>query len=249
MLAAFLALRLNGGVDDTIQQTLLDANTWKRIEGDAPREGRPVYGLDLGQSEAMAAISAYWPDSGRLECVASFPTIPSLAERGLADGVGNLYVQMAQRGELVQTGGEAIDIEHLLREALERFGAPTAMAADRWRVAELRDILRRMRFPVVPLHERGQGFKDGGEDVREFRRACCEGRVTPSPSLLLSAAMGEARTISDPAGNSKLSKKTEGGRRAKARDDAAAAAILAVAIGARRAKRPPRRGWRHAVAG
>ena len=52
--------------------------------------------------------------------------------------------------------------------------------------------------------------------------------------LLLRSAMAEARTISDPAGNSKLSKSTEGGRRKRARDDAAAAAILAVAAGARR---------------
>ena len=45
--------------------------------------------------------------------------------------------------------------------------------------------------------------------------------------------MSEARVIMDVAGNTKLAKKTEGQRRLRARDDAAAAAILAVAIGAR----------------
>ena len=82
--------------------------------------------------------------------------------------------------------------------------------------------------------ERGQGFKDGGQDVRDFRAAVLAGRVRPARSLLLNAAMGEARVTGDPAGNWKLAKSTQGGRRANARDDSAAAAILAVAEGFRR---------------
>ena len=71
-----------------------------------------------------------------------------------------------------------------------------------------------------------------------FRRACLEGRVTPLRSLILTSAVGEARTMVDAAGNAKLAKATEGGRRARARDDAVAAAILAVSLGSRRAARP-----------
>ena len=85
---------------------------------------------------------------------------------------------------------------------------------------------------------------DGGADVRDFRRAMVEGRVRPVPSLLLAAAMSEARTVGDPAGNWKLAKSTQGGRRRRAKDDAAAAAILAVAVGARTGPSPPRR-WRY----
>lgn len=247
MLAAFRALRLNTGADDTVQSTLLDAGTWRRITGDVERTGRCAWGLDLGQSYAMSACAAYWPASGRLEALASFPTEPGLAERGNQDGVGNLYVRMMQRGELVVTGGEATDIGEFLDLARERFGLPTAIVADRYRAAELRDILRKLRIRV-PLIERGQGFKDGGEDVRDFRRACVEGKVTPAPSLPLTAAMGEARVTSDPAGNWKLAKAAQGGRRKRAKDDAAAAAILAVAYGARRARRPKRGGMRHALA-
>ena len=94
-----------------------------------------------------------------------------------------------------------------------------------------------------PLAVRGQGFKDGGEDVRAFRKAILEGRVTPKKSLLFRSAMSEARVVTDPAANAKLAKKTQGGRRADARDDLAAAAILAVAEGTRRAveTRPERR--------
>ena len=160
--------------------------------------------------------------------------------------VGALIETVSQ---LVTTGGEATCIETLIRIAWERFGPPAALAADRWKHAELRDILKRVRLPVCPFETRGQGFKDGGEDVRAFRRACLEGKVTPASSLLLTAAMAEARVVGDPAGNQKLAKSSQGGRRRRARDDAAAAAILAVALGTRRADKPSGRGFRHVLAG
>ena len=86
------------------ESLLLEAATWEAAEGDAPREGRPVWGVDLGGSAASSAIAAYWPDSGRLEAVAAFPSRPTLAERGLSDGVGRLYQVAAERGELAGVG-------------------------------------------------------------------------------------------------------------------------------------------------
>ena len=238
MLAAFRALRLNLGTSDTQQSVLLEASTWQRIEGLAEVDGAPVWGLDLGTSNAMSAVAAYWPATGRLEALAAFPSEPSLAERGLSDGVGRLYTECEARNELIVTGGAAVDIGQLLHAALATFGAPTAIAADRWREAELRDALKAAGVPLARLELRGQGFRDGGEDVRDFRRSVAEGRVTPIPSLLLTAAMAEARCVVDPAGNAKLAKNTEGGRRARAKDDAAAAGILAVAVGCRASRKP-----------
>ena len=240
LLAAFRALRLNLGTTDTETQTLLDAGTWQRIEGESERDGRPAWGVDLGGSAAQSAVSAYWPKTGRLEALAAFPVEPDLTERGQRDGVGDLYRQCARRGELLTVGGRAVDIAALMAEALARFGRPAQISCDRWRLAELHDALKAARVPAVPVEARGQGYKDGGEDVRTFRRACAEGAVVPAVSLLLRSAMGEARTVSDPAGNSKLAKATEGGRRRRARDDSAAAAILAVASGARMAAQPVR---------
>ena len=97
--------------------------------------------------------------------------------------------------------------------------------------------------------ERGQGYRDGGEDVRAFRRAAMDGRVTPVKSLLLRSSMAEARTISDPSGNAKLAKGGEGGRRERARDDAVAAAILAVSVGQRGRAKTNGAGPSHAVVG
>ena len=244
MLATWRSLRLNMGVSDTVESVLLDAATWAAAEGDVAAEGRCYWGVDLGTSAAQSAIAAYWPESGRLEAVSAFPAVPDLRERGLRDGCGRLYLDCYERGELVVSGQRSVEIGGLLEEALERFGAPSVVIADRWREAELRDALEG-RVPVCELAIRGQGFRDGGEDLRSFRRAFLSdraGRPRPVPSLLLRSAMAEARAVSDAAGNAKLAKRTQGGRRSTARDDAAAAAILAVAVGWRAgAVRRPRR--------
>ena len=244
LLAGFESLRLNLGVEDTEVSTLLSAGLWASIEGEAEATGSCSWGIDLGTSAAQSAVAAYWPGTGRLETVAAFPFAPSLAERGLRDGVGNLYSECARRGELLTLGQRSADIALLLQAALERFGRPAQIVADRWRESELRDALDKACVPVAALVVRGMGFKDGAEDVRAFRRACADGKVTPAASLLLRSAMAEARTISDPAGNAKLSKGSQGGRRLRARDDAAAAAILAVAAGVRQPARPRPR-WRY----
>ena len=249
LLASFAALRLNLGTADTEVSVLLDAGLWTSIEGESTRAGPCVWGVDLGTSAAQSAVAAYWPESGRLECVAAFPCQPSLAERGLRDGVGNLYAECARRGELLALGQRSVDVTALLRAALERFGSPARVVADRWREAELRDALEAGGVPRAAFEARGMGYRDGAEDVRAFRRACADRRVVPTPSLLLRSAMAEARTVSDPAGNAKLSKGSQGGRRLRARDDAAAAAILAVAAGVRQpVEARPR--WRyHGLAG
>ena len=139
----------------------------------------------LGTSAAQSAVASYWPDTGRLEALAAFPTEPDFKERGLRDGVGDLYQNCARRGELIQTGGEAVNVEGLIREARDRFGAPAGLASDRWREAELKDALKAAGLPLAKLELRGMGYRDGGEDVRQFRRLCLEGKVTPWPSLLL----------------------------------------------------------------
>ena len=232
-LAAFRALRLNQGTSDVEVQVLIDAALWASCERVAARQWPLVWGVDLGTSQAQSPIAASWPETGALSCLAAFPCEPSLEERGLRDGVGRLYRDCADRGELFTLGQRAVDVGALLRAGMERFGKPDLVVADRWREAELRDALDKAGVPMAAFETRGMGYRDGAEDVRQFRRACAEGKVAPSPSLLLQSAMAEARTISDPAGNQKLCNGSEGGRRMRAKDDASAAAILAVSAGVR----------------
>ena len=251
MVPAFKALRLNQGVEDFERQSLLEAGTWERAEIELAEipPGRYVLGLDLAGGAAMSAGAAYWADTGILEAMAMFPGVPTLAERGLQDGVGNLYSKMAERGELVTVPGTWVPVFELLREAARRWGYPVAIAVDTWREDELRQSLADAQWPVVPIVFRRQGFGDGAIDVRSFREAMLAGQVHPKKSLLLRAGMMEAVTVADPARNEKLAKASEGGRRKRARDDAVAAAILAVAVGYRIARQPKRKPLRVLTAG
>ena len=234
-LASFKALRLNLGTADTMSACLMEAADWKRMEVEAVTiDGGYLLGIDLGSGASMSAAAAYDPGSGALDYVAALPESPSLARRGIADGVGTLYLEMLASGDLIQAGGRVADVNALIAEARHRWGDPVAVVCDRWREADLRQSLDAIGFPLgVRVVTRGQGFKDGAEDVRKFRAACLSGEVHPRRSLMARSAMREARVKSDPAGNVKLCKKNEGGRRQLARDDVAAAAIIAVAEGAR----------------
>ena len=247
LLAAFRSLRLNLGVSDVEAALLLEAGTWSRVEGDAPASGPYVLGVDLGAGAAMSAASGYWPTTGRLEAVACFAETPSLEERGLRDGVGRLYRDMEVRGDLFTAGEHVADPGALLTEVLHRWGRPACIVSDRFREAELRDALSNCGFPSTALVTRGMGFRDSGEDVRRFRASVGRGEVVPVRSLLLRSAMSEARVLTDPAGNAKLAKSGEGGRRSTARDDAAAASILAVAEGDRKGRKTTRTGPSHVV--
>lgn len=235
LFAAYSALRLNGGVPDSIDNVLLTLDTWQRIQRKSKRQGRAVWGIDLGGSAAASAITAYYPDSGRLESLSAFSNVPDLHQRGIRDGVGRLYITAKENGELFTTGNRAVDYTELLKLALDRFGKPKVISCDRWRISELKDAMDNIGL-YCPIDERGQGYKDGAQDVRLFRRSIAEGKVKVEPGqIFLTQAIAEARTISDPAGNAKLAKSKEGKRR-RARDDAAAAAILAVASAQRHAK-------------
>ena len=234
-LAAFRSLRLNLGVEEVGRQTLLSAGVWESCEVDVlpAADGPCIWGIDLGSGHAMSAVSAYWPTTGRLESLAAFADNPGLSARGSADHVGGLYQRMLERGELIVTPGRVVVVADLLRAAMTRFGPPDLVVADRWRAGELRDGLDLAGVPASAFSARGQGWKDGAEDVRGFRRACIDGRVKASKSLLVRSALSEAVTISDPAANAKLAKSSEGGRRQASKDDAAAACILAIAAGER----------------
>jgi len=143
LLPGFKALRLNMGVVDHEQQLLLDASTWERIEllpGGDPVGGW-VLGLDLGQNAAMSAASAYWWRTGYVQCFAMFAQTPDLEERGRKDHVGDLYQRMYDRGELCTTPGRIVPADLLLAEVVERWGMPSAIVADRFREAEVREAL------------------------------------------------------------------------------------------------------------
>ena len=95
---------------------ILSPGVWAEIETEqlVEQDGGHILGLDMGQNAAMSAASAYFP-SGQLDAFACFPRVPSLQKRGLADGCGNAYLEMAKRNELIVMGERVSDIAELLR--------------------------------------------------------------------------------------------------------------------------------------
>lgn len=245
--ASFRALRLNQGTSPVVDgRELIRASDWKACEADPPadRSGPYALGVDLSGGGALSAVTAYWPRTGALDAFAVVPREPSLEDRGLKDGVGVQYVAMHSRGELMRMGRRVPDYAGMLVEAVRRWGRPSLVAADHYKARHLYEALQDADLERgVRLLFRGGGYKHGSADIREFRRAALEGRVKAPVSLLLRSAFQHARVLLDPQGNCKLAKSSEAGRRTLARDDAAAATVLAVAAGARLPAAPRRRRW------
>lgn len=241
-LSSFRNLNRNERVADENRSVLITVDEWQGCEvapDELPaREGPLVLGVDLGGARSMSAAALYWPESGRLETVAAFACKPGLADRGKADGIGQRYVEMHERGELVTMGETIVPVGRWLAEVVKLAAPqqPVCIAGDRFRHAEFVEALQAAGLERVPFVYRGFGWKDGSEDIERFRRALFEARIKSVPSLLLRSAFSEAVTLVDPAGNAKLSKGRSNGR-----IDAAAASVLAVAEGARQAARPAKK--------
>ena len=227
LLSQFKALRLNAGTVDFFRQELVSAEAWLEAEGDAAADGPMFWGVDLGAGGAMSSVASYHLQTGRLEALGAFGTIPTLEERGEADGCGGLYSAMAMQGDLLQLGGKVPPVDELLQAALDRWGRPEGIACDRWRQGELEDAMAAGGLNV-PVYWRGMGFLDGGNDLRSWQNAFADGRIVPVRSLLLRSAFGELTLQSDPAGNMRIARRSENGRRGSAKDDAAVASVLAV---------------------
>lgn len=235
-LASFKSLRLNMGTMDIRELVALSAEAYKEfleVSRAPERRHSPVLAFDLSGGSAMVACTAYWPETYRLEVVAAFPEGDGLAVKGLRDGVGRDYLRMYDRGELLLMGKHIVPTDRFVKLVCARFGNPRAVAFDRFKSNELREALDNSGIPVCETIERGVGFYNGGQDYRAFTTEVLNNRVKAEPSLLLRSAFAEARVLSDASNNQKLCKASEGGRRMRARDDAVASTILAVAVGSR----------------
>lgn len=244
--AAHRNLHLNQRVNIEARAVLIELDAWLPCEtaNQPEREGPVMIGLDLGGAASMSAASYFWPASGRLEVLGWFPSEPTLAARGIADGVGRRYLDMAERGELRTLGGRSVPAGAWIGEALAQVaGQPiAAILADRFKAAEISDALGAAgyRGPVI---WRGFGWRDGAADIEAFRRMVHERRVAAPRSLLLRHALADSVVMVDAAANSKLAK-----GRALGRVDAAAASILAIAEGHRMVTRPAKTARRVAWA-
>ena len=227
--ARFLSYRMNCPTADEVS-VLLTVDEWKRVLARAvpERRGRPVVGVDCGAGRAWSAGTALW-GSGRCEAVAVCPGTPSIGDQEARDQVPRgTYQRLAASGVLTTDGDRRVPRVSALVERVLTW-RPSVIVCDRFRLGELQDAVRG-RVPVVP---RVQRWSDSSEDVRACRRLSLDGplAIAHESRALLSASLAVAKVESDTSGNVRLTKR---GTNNQARDDVAAALVLAAGRHTRR---------------
>ena len=237
--ASFRAMDLNQPQSPS-RELLCDVSDWLACEVEElpPRTARYVVGLDIGGSSSLTAAFALF-DNGRAEVWTACGDTPDLLTRGRADGVGGRYQQMEDRGELKTYPGRVTPVADFLRDVAESLGrTPEAVAADRYRKAEVEDLLQSAGL-TWSIQWRGTGASstaDGSHDVRAFQRMVLGKRLKVMESLVLRSSISESSIRYDSGGNPALDK-----LRSKSRIDALQAGVLAASLWESMLSRPKRR--------
>ena len=235
--ARFLSYRLNVPAGDERSMLLELHSDWAAVLArPVPEpEGRPIVGVDLGGGRAWSAAVAVW-STGRVEAVALAPGVPDLAAQEKRDRVpSGTYLRLAETGRLrVSPGNRVPNPSDLVQACTGLWGPPGAVFCDRFRLAELQDT------GIRPLQARVQRWSESTEDIRGLRRLALDGplAVEEASRGLLTVSLAAAEVASDDAGNSRLVKR---GTHNEARDDVAAALVLAAGALDRKRRKPPRR--------
>ena len=234
--ARFLSYRLNLPTADE-SAVLLTVEDWERVcardVGDAA--GRPIVGVDLGGGRAWSAAVAIWP-SGRIDARAVAPGTPSIAEQEKRDRVPRgTYQRLVDAGVLTTDGDRRVPRVEVLADTAQRW-RPLAITCDRFRLPELQDATAG-RVRLVPRVAR---WSDAAEDIRALRRMAADGPLSAARESreLIAASLSVAAVKSDDQGSVRLTKKTAND---EARDDVAAALVLAAGAHSRRPAAAPRR--------
>ena len=225
------------------REMIVSVADWEALIEEPPaRSGACVVGFDIGESLSMSGLVAVWPDTGRLECFGAFADTPDLRERGLADGVGGLYVRMYERRELWTYSGRVVPPGEFLKDCAVRLADERVIVAgaDRFRRAAVVTALEGagIRWPMVWRGQGASATADGSADVRAFQNWVLTGRVRPVESLVMASAIRESSIRRDPLGNPALNK-----ARVNGRIDALSAGVIAVGLAERHQMKPHGRRW------
>ena len=232
--ARFLSYRLNQPTRDEAE-VLLQPADWERVIARPvpPREGQPLVAYDLGGGRAWSAAVAVWRN-GRLEARAVAPGIPSIQDQERRDRVpSGTYQRLVAAGLLdVADGLHVQQPAHLHELAFAAWGWPVRIVCDRFRLLELTDVVN-----GIPLEARRSRWSEAAADVRATRQwasdgpLACDERSRP----LVTAALAASEVKSDDQGSTRLVKR---GSNNQARDDVAAAMVLAIGAMDRELRRP-----------
>ena len=232
--ARFLSYRLNVPSADT-SEVLLTVDDWKAVERRAvpDAEGRPVVGVDLAAGRAWSAAVAIFP-SGRTEAIAVAPGVPTLEAQEKRDRIEpGTYQKLFDMGQLAIAEGLQVQPPGQLWASIRaRWGRPRIIICDRFRLPELQDAVKN----GAKIEPRVTRWSEAAYDIRALRRQAKDGNlsVDRDSRLLLTTSLRRAMVINDDAGSTRLAKR---GTHNTARDDVAAALVLAAGAVERLPKR------------
>ena len=236
--ARFLSYRLNvpTGDESSMLLTVEDFESMAKREV-PPRIGKPLVALDLGGNRAWGAAVSLW-SNGRIEARALAPGLPDISAQEDRDLVPRgTYARLCATGTLhIAEGLRVPKVSTLIEIISHAWGRPASIICDRFRLDELRDS--GVRCQVVPRVTR---WSESSFDIRSLRSKVKDGpfAVAECSRSLLAASLAVAMVKNDDAGSVRLIKR---GSNNTARDDVAAAMVLASGAFVRSAERTPASG-------
>ena len=243
--ARFLSYRLNLPTGDS-STMLLTVADWQLVTARPvpERQGAPIVAVDIGQERAWSAIVALWPATGRVEACAIAPGLPSIEAQEKRDRVpAGTYQRLLEAGTLTTDGTLRVPrVSTIVARIFASYGRPSVIIGDRARYPELLDSVAGR----VPCVSRVTRWFEAAADIRATRRMARDGplSVAAESRPLLEASLSAATVKSDDQGNTRLIKRSTNNT---ARDDVAAALVLAAGLMDRMPSKPA--NSRHYVCG
>jgi phage terminase large subunit-like protein len=235
---SFRNLRLNQRVDASEEARLVTAPVWKvgnvPIDREALR-GRVCFAaLDLSGKHDLTALVLVFPDDKAEPVYDILPIFwtpaGQLSTRTPVEQ--QLFKQWIAAGFLNSVPGPTIRFSYIAAELvrLSKEFKIEAVGFDRWRIDDFQQDLDDVdaNFPV-PLEPFGQGYQSMGPAVELFAELALTSRLRHGGHPVLTAAVSNAITVSDPAGNLKLDK-PKSNKRGPVRIDGAVALVMALQL-------------------
>lgn len=201
---------------------------WHNLRG-----RRAWAGLDLGSTTDLTGLVLWIEPAAPDEPwhLAAIPWLPDddLLRKEDLDRVP--YLAWKAAGHLETTPGRAISKLAILRRLTQIANTfdLQAVAYDRWRIEDLKQLAEDEGITLPNLVPHGQGYKDMSPALEAFETALLNGQVVHDGNPVLTWCAANAVTVNDDAENRKLSKE-----RATGRIDLMVAAVMGAGIALQR---------------
>ncbi|HEV7344548.1 MAG TPA: terminase TerL endonuclease subunit [Devosia sp.] len=241
---SYRRLRLNQRADSNPEDRLIQAATWKELALPVDREklrGRVCFGgLDLsGKHDLTTLVLAFPDDAGNFDLLPIFWTPEGqLNQRTNAEAAR--FKEWIAAGHMIAVPGATVRYDHVAAHmaALAKEFDINMVGFDRYRIDDLKPELDDAGAEI-PLEQFGQGFVSMGPAVERFAEVALSGKLRHGGHPVLTAAVANAITVSDAAGNLKIDKGRSNGR-GPVRVDGAVSMVMALQVAARYQPPPPK---------